>query len=133
MRIAILLLGHGSRTEGANDGIYRVMDSLRNQTDYVVEVGFLELSSPSVEDAVATCVAEGAERVVMIPYFLHQGLHVRRNLPAKCAEVGQRYPHIEFVLGDALGFHPKLAEIVLERVHASLKTGERVGKGDCRH
>lgn len=115
MKTAILLLAHGSRAKEANQGMYQVIGALRLQTRYIIEVGFMGINSPSIEDGVAACINQGAGRIVMIPYFLHQGVHVQRDLPEKRAAASERYPDVDIILGDPLGFHPKMVEIVLDR------------------
>lgn len=128
---AVLFLGHGSRANGANDAMYRVMDLFRRKSGYrIVEAGFLELSSPSIPEAVDACVALGARRILVIPYFLHLGLHVQEDLPEMLANCRERHPGVEIVLGPHIGFHPLLADILVERVReAESLTGPGTGAG----
>lgn len=116
MKKAILLLAHGSRAAEANQAMYRVLELIRQQTDYIVEAGFMALNPPSIEDGVSNCVAQGAKKIIVIPYFLHSGMHVQNDLPRRLAKVKRQYTDIEIVMGRHLGFHPKLAEIVLDRI-----------------
>ena len=37
----------------------------------------MELAEPTIEQAVAQCVARGARRVVVAPYFLSRGRHIQ--------------------------------------------------------
>ena len=48
----------------------------------VVVASFLELAEPGILDGGRACVAAGARRVVLLPYFLSAGVHVRRDLTA---------------------------------------------------
>jgi len=114
---ALLFLGHGSRAREANEAMYGVIDLVREATDFdIVEAGFLDLNPPSVTEAMATCVRQGADRVLVMPYFLHLGMHVQRDLPRVIAELQAEHPQVEVVLGRHIGFHPKLAEIFVERI-----------------
>lgn len=123
MRRAILLLGHGSRAEDANMGMYEVIREIRGTTEYdIVEAGFLELNHPSIPEAIDLCVEKGAEEVVVIPYFLHMGRHVLEDLPKEIEKGRRKHPGVSILLGPPLGFHKKLVDIVLERV------GEAVGR-----
>ncbi|HIE26313.1 TPA: sirohydrochlorin cobaltochelatase [Candidatus Poribacteria bacterium] len=125
MKKAILLLGHGSQAVGANQAMYRVTELIRQQTGYIVEVGFMALNSPSIEDAVANCIVQGAHKIVVIPYFLHLGVHVQRDLPRRLAEIKRQYPDVEIMMGKHLGFHPKLVEVVLDRINESEEQEEK--------
>src|SRR3972149_4250761 len=124
MRRAILLLGHGSRAEDANMGMYEVIREIGETTEYdIVEAGFLELNHPSIPEAIDLCVEKGAEEVIVIPYFLHMGRHVLEDLPKEIEKGRRKHPGISILLGPHLGFHKKLVELVLERVE------EAVGRG----
>ncbi len=124
---AVLFLGHGSRADGANGAMYRVMELFRRRSGYrIVEAGFLELNPPSIPEGVAACVAQGARRILVVPYFLHLGLHVRQDLPEILEECRRLHPGVEIVLGPHIGFHPLLAEILVDRVREA-ETGRDAG------
>jgi sirohydrochlorin ferrochelatase len=65
------------------------------------------------------CVAAGATRVILVPYFLSAGKHVVEDLTAARDELAKRHPEVEFVLAEPLGRHPLLAEVVVERAQAA--------------
>src|SRR5262245_15303688 len=77
---ALLLIAHGSRHAEANDDLRHVAAALRERGHVIVEPSFLELAEPTIEQGGVTCVEQGAERVVLVPYFLSAGVHVRRDL-----------------------------------------------------
>ncbi|MFQ5896343.1 MAG: sirohydrochlorin chelatase, partial [Nitrospinota bacterium] len=104
MKKAILLLGHGSRIPEANEGMYRVSELVRNGGRYpIVEAAFLELTPPNIQEGIDLCVQQGAEKIIMIPYFLHLGAHVQEDLPREVEQARQRHPGLEVVLGPHLG------------------------------
>ncbi|MEE9274947.1 MAG: CbiX/SirB N-terminal domain-containing protein [bacterium] len=116
-RTAVLLLGHGSRAAGANEAMHRVAAHFREEwPDRIVESAFLEINEPSIPGGIDLCAEAGAERIVLIPYFLHLGNHVQEDLPRFVEEGKARHPGVELILGPHLGFHPKLIEIVEERI-----------------
>jgi sirohydrochlorin ferrochelatase len=111
---ALLLIAHGSRQPEANDDLYHVAAILRGRGQAVVEA-FLELAEPDIDGGASRCVELGARRVVLVPYFLSAGVHVRRDLAAARDRLAGRYPHVEFVLAEPLGRHPLLPEVVAQR------------------
>lgn len=116
MRNALLLIAHGSRQDEANADLgYAVADLRRRGRFAVVEAAFLELAQPDIDAGAAACVAQGAERVVLLPYFLSAGVHVRRDLAEACRRLAGRYPAVRFRLAEPLGRHPLLLEVVAER------------------
>lgn len=114
---AILLIAHGSRHAPANDDLHQLAASLSAQGAHpIVEASFLELADPSIPAGGDRCVARGATRVLMIPYFLSAGVHLLRDLTAARDELRGRHPQVEFRLGPALGPHPLLEQLVAERI-----------------
>jgi sirohydrochlorin ferrochelatase len=85
--------------------------------DYpIVEACFLELADPDIATGGGRCVAQGANRVLMIPYFLSAGVHLLRDLTAARDSLCRLHPGVEFRLGPPLGPHPLLDELVAARV-----------------
>ena len=124
MKTAILLLGHGSNLEDANESLHGVARLIRTEKDYyIVEAAFLSLARPSISEGIESCIGKGAKRIVVIPYFLYMGAHVKKDIPNEIDEAKKRYPGIDIILGNHLDVHRKLMEIVLERVE------EKIGPG----
>src|SRR5437870_2574444 len=113
MRTALQLIAHGSRQAEANADLFFVAKELRLRGQFdVVEASFLELAEPSIESGAALCVSQGADRVILLPYFLSAGVHVQRDLTQARDRLAARYPHVEFCLAEPLGRHPLLLEVV---------------------
>jgi sirohydrochlorin ferrochelatase len=53
--------------------------------------------------------------VILLPYFLSAGVHVRRDLAAVRARLAEEHPAVEFRLAEPLGPHPLLLQLVSER------------------
>jgi len=116
MRTALLLMAHGSRQHEANTDLHELAEQMRRLGRYaLVEAAFLELAEPSIETAARHCVAAGVGRVVMLPYFLCAGVHVRRDLQALRDRLANEHPQVEFRLAEPLGRHPLLRDIVAQR------------------
>ena len=111
------MLVHGSPRAEANDDMFAVVDAIRARGVYpIVEVGFMECNPPSIPAAIDSCVAQGAERVIAVPYFLHTGNHVVDDLPALLQQGQARHPGVEFRMGDILGNDPLIADVLRARV-----------------
>jgi sirohydrochlorin ferrochelatase len=125
MTTAILLMAHGSRIAEANNAVNEIAARVKKMTEFdIVEVSFRELHQPDIQQGVDNCVAQGATRILLVPYFLYLGAHVLEDLPEELSQARERHPGIEMVFGKHLGVHNKLAEIVVERIAESL-TEER--------
>jgi sirohydrochlorin ferrochelatase len=122
MRDALLLIAHGSREADANADLQHLAGELRRTGEYVAVVAsFLELAKPTIDEGADHCVAAGAARVVLLPYFLSAGVHVRRDLSAARERLARQTPAVDFRLAAPLGMHPELVSIVRERVKEALE------------
>jgi sirohydrochlorin ferrochelatase len=116
VKTALLLIAHGSRQEEANADLHFLAAGLRARGHSLVEVSFLELAEPGIEKAGLRCVEQGARQVILVPYFLSAGVHVRRDLAEARAKLAEQCPHVEFHLAEPLGRHPLLLDVVVQRV-----------------
>ena len=125
MKTAILMMAHGSRIAEANDAAREVATMVQEMTGFeIVEVSFRELHEPNIQQGIDACVARGAGRILLMPYFLFLGAHVQHDLPEELEEAQKRHPGLIMEMGGHLGAHRKLAEIEAERIGESL---ERLG------
>ncbi|HEV2351774.1 MAG TPA: CbiX/SirB N-terminal domain-containing protein [Terriglobia bacterium] len=113
----IVLFAHGSRVQDANQGVRKLARQVQEAGPYRhVRAAFLELAQPDLNAAVAEAVAAGLQRVIVIPYFLTEGTHLRRDLPNLIAPLKQKYPPLAIEVGQSLEDHPLMASIILGRV-----------------
>src|SRR5947209_1301029 len=96
MTTALLLIAHGSRNPDANADLHHVARELERRGHPVVVPSFLELAEPGIEEGGRRCVERGADVVVLLPYFLSAGVHVRRDLTAAREHLARRFPGVEF-------------------------------------
>ena len=112
----LLLIGHGSRRQSANDEIERLAHRVAalgdNDFDGVV-TAFLEIAEPDIQQGITRCVELGADSIVVVPYFLAAGNHVSKDIPAEvdCARAG--LGHVKIELSQYLGANDAMEEMVL--------------------
>lgn len=121
MKTAILLMAHGSRIGEANNAAREVATMVKEMTGFeIVEVSFREMHEPNIQLGIDACVAKGAERILLMPYFLFMGAHVLHDLPEEIETAQKRYPGLVMEMGGHLGAHRKLAEVEAERINEAL-------------
>ena len=114
---AVLLIAHGSRRPEANADLEHAAEMLRGRGEFAhVQPAYLELCEPDIVGGGAKCVAAGACRVVLLPYFLSAGMHVTEDLTAARDELARRHADVEFLLAEPIGRHPLMIDIVADRV-----------------
>jgi sirohydrochlorin ferrochelatase len=117
MKRALLIIDHGSRRHEANDLLAKVAQMLREISEFkVVCHAHMELAEPTIEQGFGACVAEGAEEVIIHPYFLTPGRHSTSDIPRMVAEAAAKHPGVAYRITEPLGLHEKIAELILERV-----------------
>jgi sirohydrochlorin ferrochelatase len=116
MVTALLLIAHGSRRPEANADLEALAAALRRRGPYaLIQCCYLELAEPNIETGGDQCVAQGATRVLMVPYFLSAGTHVTEDLEAARRLLQTKHPRVAFRLCEPVGRHPLMVEIVAER------------------
>jgi sirohydrochlorin ferrochelatase len=120
---AIILFAHGSRIEPANQSVRKVAAELARAGNYpIVEAAFLELGKPDLASAVATVIEKGAQRVLVIPYFLTLGTHLERDLPRLVDGISLAHEGVVISVTPPLDGHPALLEALIDRAQAGLGT-----------
>ena len=93
MKTAILMMAHGSRIAEANGAARDVAVMVQEMTGFeIVEVSFRELHEPNIQCGIDACVSKGAERILLMPYFLFMGAHVQHDLPEEIEIAKKRHP-----------------------------------------
>ena len=116
MRKALLLVDHGSVRREANDLLADVTRLVRERSGLdIVECAHMDLAEPTIAQGFAACADQGADLVIVHPYFLAPGRHSTRDIPRLVAEAAAPHPHVEFRVTEPLGLDPRLVEVVLER------------------
>jgi sirohydrochlorin ferrochelatase len=120
MTSAILLIAHGSRRQQANDDLRQLAAMLAERCPgELIECAYLELAEPTIPQGMQACVDRGASRVRMLPYFLSAGAHVNDDLARYRRQFVEAYPEMDIRLCPPLGLHPKMIDILLERLQHS--------------
>jgi len=121
-RAALLLVGHGSRVAAANLLLRRLATDLRTRfPGRIIEICFLEAARPGIPAGIEACVSRGASRILLVPYFLYLGGHVRRDLPAAAARGRTRHRGLQIRIAAPLGADPRLVALVTRRVRRGLR------------
>jgi sirohydrochlorin ferrochelatase len=114
---AIILVDHGSRRESSNRLLLEVAAAYRQHSEWpIVEPAHMELAEPSIATAFGRCVRQGAEWVIVFPYFLGPGRHSTDDIPRLAAEAASSYPGIGHQVTAPLGLHPLLLQVIDTRV-----------------
>ena len=124
-KTAIILLGHGSRAIGAAEDMEKVVARLQEEINYeIVEICQMSGLGEHFPEVMDRCVELGATKVIVVPYFLHFGIHLREDVPEMMLEKARQYPNVKMMLGKHLGFDNALVEVVKRRIVESETLGD---------
>lgn len=119
----ILLFAHGSPVEEANRGVRDLAGKIEAAGPYrYVRAAFLDGGQPDLLGGVMEAAEAGLERLIVIPYFLTVGLHLRRDLPKLVAAAKEKHPNFKISVGQSLEGHPLMPAIILARVQEVLES-----------
>lgn len=119
-------MAHGSRNAEANADLFHVAEQIQARDEHpIVQASFLELADPDIEQGGKMCVEKGAEHVLMLPYFLSAGVHVRSDLTEIRGRLATQFPGVSFVLGEPLGRHPLLIDVLMERGREAMERNRK--------
>lgn len=119
MKIAVIIVDHGSRRDESNRMLERVAEAFgdRFRASYdIVEPAHMELAEPSIATAYGRCVARGATRVVVCPFFLGPGKHWTQDIPSLTAAAAAKYPMTKYHVTQTLGLDDLMLELLNKRV-----------------
>jgi sirohydrochlorin cobaltochelatase len=101
---AIVLFAHGARDPEWALPARRIAAEVQQlRPEATVIVAFLEFMEPTLADAVETAAASGATDVRVVPLFLAQGGHLKRDVPVLMEAARARHPQCRIELALAVG------------------------------
>lgn len=120
MPSTIILFAHGAREPEWARPFEQVRDRLRSE-GFRVELAYLELMTPTLEEAARKLAEEGFKAASIVPLFLAQGEHLKRDLPERVAGLRRLHPGTEFRVTPALGDAPEIVAAITEWVQRAAR------------
>lgn len=117
---ALIIVDHGSVVDEANDMLVQIIQMLRedDECDFeIVRYSHMELAEPTISQTFDACVADGADEIVVHPYFLFPGKHSTQDIPNMVKEAAKKHPQVSYRVTAPLGLHNKILKVVLERAN----------------
>ena len=119
-KTGIVVFAHGSSVASANDAVRTVAAEAAAAGGFeTYEVAFLD-ALPNLRDAVGKLMERGVSRVLVVPYFLTLGIHLKRDLPVLAKELLDENAGLEIRIAPPLDGHPGLSRILADRAQEAL-------------
>ncbi|MDD1763788.1 MAG: sirohydrochlorin nickelochelatase [Methanobacteriaceae archaeon] len=137
--VGVILVGHGSRLPYGKDVLSQLAEIYKKNTDYLVEIGFMNMSKPSIPTSINKLAKLGVKKIVVTPVFLADGVHTTQDIPRILGmDNGNEAPehshhhhehdeeeehvhfHGEIIYTKPLGADSRIADIIKDRVDNAL-------------
>lgn len=117
----IILFAHGARDPEWARPVVAVAQRLRERfPNRMIEIAFLEFMKPTLPEVVARVLAEGGCHsgacVQILPFFIAQGGHLRKELPEMLDALRAQHSGQAFALLPPLGELPAVQEAMAEAI-----------------
>lgn len=109
----VVLVGHGSRSPEANAALAELATGMARDLGEPVLPAYLEMTTPTIPDALHAALAAGATRVTVVPYFLSPGMHVQRDIVAVVDAVREE-TGAAIEIAPFFGSHPEVPRLLAE-------------------
>ncbi len=117
MKKAVIVLGHGSKAPQAFETLKKYGEMVKSKSRFeIVEVASLQFNKPDLPEALDSVIRAGATRVVIVPFFLYNGIHMQKDIPEAIKAEKTKNPEVDIVLANHLGADNRLVDIVLDRI-----------------
>ena len=112
---SLILFGHGARDSRWREPFDRLASLWKAQhPNVLVELAFLELMQPSLEDAIASQVTAGSTEIVVVPVFFGQGGHLRNDFPVLLKACQEKFPEITLSATPAVGEDEAVLQAIVD-------------------
>lgn len=103
----VVVFAHGARAPQWENSVRAYADLLARDLspDHVI-VAFLQFGEPKLPEAIASLIDRGANRIIVLPFFLATGGHLLRDLPELVEKIRCDHPRVDIRLAPVLGEDP---------------------------
>ncbi|MDY0388322.1 MAG: sirohydrochlorin nickelochelatase [Methanolobus sp.] len=128
-KIGILAIGHGSRLPYNTQVVTEIAKIISEKhPEYVIKIGFVEHSEPTVEEALMSFKGTGVTKIAATPIFLASGVHLTEDIPeflkldpeTNEAEIEFDGQKVKISYAKPLGSDKVVADVVFKRVQEVL-------------
>jgi sirohydrochlorin ferrochelatase len=125
----VVLIGHGSKLPYNKEVLVGLRERMEMRGIFKdVNVAFMQLNSPSIEDVLRTLAKEGKKNIVALPVFLADGAHTTEDIPktlkiafeGEWAELGR---DVKLTYAKPIGVDERIVDILVDRVKEAVEEG----------
>ena len=116
---ALILFAHGARDPAWAEPFERLRLGVKIRLPGTpVELAYLEFMQPDLPGAIDRLIDSGVKNIDIIPAFMAQGAHLKRDLPELVSAAQARHPGVVFTLRPALGESQPVLDAMAQQIAA---------------
>lgn len=121
IKTGIIILGHGTKLHKANKLIPELIEKIRQKTNYnIIEPSYLQFHHPDLPQSIRKIAGNGCKKIIIVPFFLFKGNHVKRDIPQVMKKEISKYPDVTFVFTPSMGEDSRIGDIVIRRINEAM-------------
>jgi len=129
----LVLVGRGTLDPDANGDVAKLARMLEEGMGFGgVQVCYSGTAKPLVADGLRAAAQLGFARLVVLPFFLFDGVLVKR-IYAAADDLREREPGLEVLKAGYLGVHPLLADVIVERAREAVEGRAAMNCSLCKY
>jgi precorrin-8X/cobalt-precorrin-8 methylmutase len=129
----LVVVGRGTNDPDANSAVSKLARMLEEGMGFGASfVCYAGTAAPDLADGLRRAARLGCERVVVFPYFLFDGVLVKRIYSA-ADELQARHPELEVLKAGYLGPHDAVAQVFLERAREGFEGRATMNCSLCKY
>ena len=116
---ALIIAAHGSRKNQSNMEVASLVERVSKKVKgsfETVELAFLQMAEPLLENKINELVQKGATKIVIFPFFIASGSHVLFDIPELIKKAQLTHSHVEFELTQHLGKIEAIEDVIIHEV-----------------
>ncbi|MCG8649154.1 MAG: sirohydrochlorin chelatase, partial [Pirellulales bacterium] len=114
---AVILVGHGTRDEEGTRQFFELSQRLAQRlAPAAVQPALLEFQQPTIAQAWASLVEQGATHIHVAPLLLFAAGHAKQDIPETVRACQAKTPHVSFDQARPLSRHRSMIDLVIERI-----------------
>mmetsp|Transcript_4235 Transcript_4235/g.7547 ORF Transcript_4235/g.7547 Transcript_4235/m.7547 type:complete len:249 (+) Transcript_4235:21-767(+) len=133
--LGIVIVDHGSKQKDSHNQLVEFVELFKTKTQFfqtvagaghdlrepIVEFAHMEIMEPSIEAAINSCTARGANFIVVAPYFLSNGRHVLHDVPKLVKEAEAKLNgRAKCIVAPAIGVDDLMVLLIQKRICEAL-------------
>lgn len=116
--VGVIILAHGSKLKSARETTQRLSELVKRALKLKdIMPAYLQLCQPTLADVIGQLVKKGCRKIVIVPYFLFNGIHVTRDIPSLIKKARERFPGIDLIYTKSLSEEEQtISSIISQRI-----------------